>query len=222
MKALFSRVIALCLVGSAVMSSVAIAANDEINTNDPYEMIKQVANKTFDRFKQDRALIDSDLSHLKVIVNEELMPYVDYKYAAYKVMGQYLRDTTPDQRDRFVEAFEGYLVATYAQALTEYTNQAVEFDPATDFKNEKIVEVNVQIIEKGRPPIKVQFKARRLKDNTWKAFDLVAEGVSLLASKQSEISNLIRQQGIEAVISMLNDKTKQKIDRQPEKEAAAA
>ncbi|WP_373284858.1 MlaC/ttg2D family ABC transporter substrate-binding protein [Shewanella inventionis] len=204
------------------MSSVTIAANDEINTNDPYEMIKQVANKTFDRFKQDRALIDSDLSHLKVIVNEELMPYVDYKYAAYKVMGQYLRDTTPDQRDRFVEAFEGYLVATYAQALTEYTNQAVEFDPATDFKNEKIVEVNVQIIEKGRPPIKVQFKARRLKDNTWKAFDLVAEGVSLLASKQSEISNLIRQQGIEAVISMLNDKTKQKIDRQPEKEAAAA
>ncbi|WP_390904130.1 MlaC/ttg2D family ABC transporter substrate-binding protein [Shewanella phaeophyticola] len=199
-----------------------MAANDEINLNDPYEMIKQVANKTFDRFKQDRALIDSDLSHLKVIVNEELMPYVDYKYAAYKVMGQYLRDTTPDQRDRFVEAFEGYLVATYAQALTEYTNQTVEFDPASDFSDEKIVEINVQIIEKGRPPIKIQFKARRLKDDTWKAFDLVAEGVSLLASKQSEISNLIRQQGIEAVISMLNDKTKQKIDRQPIKEAAAA
>jgi phospholipid transport system substrate-binding protein len=86
----------------------------------------------------------------------------------------------------------------------------------------KIVEVNVQIIEKGRPPIKIQFKARRLKDNTWKAFDLVAEGVSLLASKQSEISNLIRQQGIEAVITMLNDKTQQNIDRQPAKEAAAA
>ncbi|GGP77950.1 MlaC/ttg2D family ABC transporter substrate-binding protein [Shewanella ulleungensis] len=222
MKALFSRVITLCLVGSAVISSVAVAANDEINTTNPYEMIKQVANKTFDRFKTDRALIDADLGHLKVIVNEELMPYVDYKYAAYKVMGQYLRDTTPDQRDRFVEAFEGYLVATYAQALTEYTNQAVEFDPASDFSEEKIVEINVQIIEKGRPPIKIQFKARRLKDNSWKAFDLVAEGVSLLASKQSEISNLIRQQGIEAVISMLNDKTKQQIDRQPVKEAAAA
>jgi phospholipid transport system substrate-binding protein len=50
----------------------------------------------------------------------------------------------------------------------------------------------------------------------------VAEGVSLLASKQSEISNLIRQQGIEAVITMLNDKTQQNIDRQPAKEAAAA
>jgi len=222
MKTLFSRVIALCLVGSAVISQGAIAANDEVNTQNPYEMIKQVSNMTFDRFKSDKALIDADLSHLKVIVLEELMPYVDYKYAAYKVMGQYLRDTTVDQRDRFVEAFEGYLVATYAQALTEYTDQKVAFDPPRDFSDEKIVEVNVQIIEQGRPPIKIQFKARRLKDDTWKAFDLVAEGVSLLASKQSEISNLIRQQGIEAVITMLNDKTQQRIDRQPAKDAAAA
>ncbi|MGX9462410.1 MlaC/ttg2D family ABC transporter substrate-binding protein [Shewanella sp. A14] len=219
---LFNRVIALCLVASVVISQGAIAANTEVNTHDPYEMVKQVANMTFDRFKTDKELINSDLSYLKVIVREELMPYVDYKYAAYKVMGQYLRDTTVDQRNRFVEAFEGYLIATYAQALTEYTDQKVAFDPPIDFSDEKIVEVNVQIIEKGRPPIKIQFKARRLKDNTWKAFDLVAEGVSLLASKQSEISNLIRQQGIEAVITMLNDKTQQTIDRQPVKEAAAA
>jgi phospholipid transport system substrate-binding protein len=222
MKTLFSRIITLCLVGSTVISQSAIAANDKVNVQNPYEMIKQVSNMTFDRFKSDKALIDADLSHLKVIVREELMPYVDYKYAAYKVMGQYLSGTTVDQRNRFVEAFEGHLVATYAQALTEYTNQKVAFDPPSDFSDEKIVEVNVQIIEQGRPPIKIQFKARRLKDNTWKAFDLVAEGVSLLASKQSEISNLIRQQGIEAVITMLNDKTQQSIDRQLTKEAAAA
>lgn len=87
MKTFFSRVIALCLVGSAVISQGATAANDEVNTSDPYEMIKQVANMTFDRFKSDKELINADLSHLKVIVREELMPYVDYKYAAYKVMG---------------------------------------------------------------------------------------------------------------------------------------
>ena len=221
MKTFFSHVIALFLIGSAVISQVAVAASDEINIKDPYELIKQASNRMFDRFKQDKAIIDNDLSHLKVIVHEELMPFVDYKYAAYKVMGQYLRDTTVDQRNRFVEAFEGYLVATYAQALTKYTNQTVKFDPPSDFSDEKIVEVNVQIIENGRPPIKIQFKVRRLKNDSWKAFDLVAEGVSLLASKQSEISNLIRQNGIESVITMLNDKTQQKIDRQPEEAKAA-
>ncbi|MFS1437222.1 phospholipid-binding protein MlaC [Shewanella sp. 10N.286.48.A6] len=184
---------------------------DDIDTHDPFKLVQQVSEKTFARFDKDKALIDNDLSYLKVIVREELMPYVDYKYAAYKVMGQYLGDTTPEQRQRFVDAFEGYLVATYAQAFTEYTGQQVQFFPAANFSNEKMIDVRVEIIEDGRPPIKVVFKARRLKDDSWKAFDLVAEGVSLLASKQSEISNLIRQKGVDKVIDMLYERTNQDI-----------
>ncbi|MCH1929438.1 ABC transporter substrate-binding protein [Shewanella sp. A25] len=193
----------------------ALAADTTINTMDPYAMVKSVANKTFDRFHQDKALIDADADYLKVIVREELMPYIDTKYASYKVLGQYLKETTEDQRNHFVTAFEGYLVSTYAQAFTEYTDQKIEFLPGRDFSNEKMVDVNVQIIEAGRPPIKLLFKVRRLKDDSWKAFDLVAEGVSLLSSKQSEISNLIRQQGIDSVIKMLEDRTKDKVTKQP-------
>ncbi|WP_267962095.1 Tgt2/MlaC family protein [Shewanella sp. AS1] len=174
-----------------------------INSQDPYAMVESVANKTFARFHQDIDLIKSNPDHLKRIVSEELMPYIDYKYAAYKVMGSHLRESTPEQREAFAEAFKGYLIATYAQAFTEYTNQAVEFEPAKNFSNEKMVDVNVQIIEQGRPPIKLQFRARRLKDDSWKAFDLVAEGVSLLSSKSAELTNLIRQQGIDHVIGLL-------------------
>ncbi|MCL1066836.1 ABC transporter substrate-binding protein [Shewanella olleyana] len=210
----------LIFVAASIFTFSTVAA-EEIDTHDPFKLVQQVSNKTFDRFDTDKALIDADLGHLKVIVREELMPYVDYKYAAYKVMGQYLRDTTPEQRERFVEAFEGYLVATYAQAFTEYTNQKVQFSPATDFTDEKFVDVNVQIIEDGRPPIKVIFKARRLKDDSWKAFDLVAEGVSLLASKQSEVSNLIRQKGVDSVIEMLKERTDQEINYKQDKENAA-
>ncbi|QIR13518.1 MlaC/ttg2D family ABC transporter substrate-binding protein [Shewanella aestuarii] len=209
MQALSVRIFPVILL---LLSTQIFAA--EVNTKDPYELVKQVSNQVFDRFQQDKSLITQDKNYIEVIVTDELMPYVDYKYTAYKVMGQYLRETNDDQRDRFVEAFKSYLIATYAQTLTEYSDQTLAFDPAVDFRQEKFADVNMQIIENGRPPIKVQFKARRLKDGTWKVFDLVAEGVSLLASKQSEISNLIRQQGIESVITMLNEKAQQKIDNQ--------
>ncbi|MBR9727632.1 phospholipid-binding protein MlaC [Shewanella intestini] len=210
MKSTFTQLLRVTLLAClSVVSSLSFA--QEINLKNPYTMVEQVSKQTFSRFADDQALIEKDLNHLKVIVAEELMPYVDYKYAAYKVMGLYLRESTPEQRKAFVTAFKGYLISTYAQAFTEYTDQTVKFSPALDFAGEKIVEVNVQIVEAGRPPIKIKFKARRLKDDTWKAFDLVAEGISLLASKQSEISNLIRQKGIESVITMLEDKSKQSI-----------
>nr|WP_275659019.1 ABC transporter substrate-binding protein [Shewanella sp. Isolate11] len=193
------------MLGSIAMlfSIGAVAQNIEVNVKDPYEMVKSAANKTFARFHQDIDTIKANPDHLKVIVSEELMPYIDYKYAAYKVMGSYLRESTPEQREKFAEAFKGYLIATYAQAFTEYTNQQVEFSPGSSFADEKMVDVNVQIIEQGRPPIKLQFRVRRLKDDSWKAFDLVAEGVSLLSSKSAELSNLIRQKGIDYVINEL-------------------
>ncbi len=207
MKHLWKKV--LCSI--AILFSVGAVAQEAVNTKDPYEMVKAVADKTFNRFHHDIETIKANPDHLKVIVTDELMPYIDYKYAAYKVMGSYLRDSTPDQRDRFAEAFRDYLIATYAQAFTEYTDQKVEFLPGAPFANEKMIDVHVQVVEKGRPPIKLQFRVRRLKDDTWKAFDLVAEGISLLSSKSAEISNLIRQKGIDEVIKELEAHTGSRI-----------
>ncbi|ABV88919.1 phospholipid-binding protein MlaC [Shewanella pealeana] len=207
---------AMLVIMALLSVSLSVSAHAEVSTDidqtNPFTLVEAVANKTFARFHQDEKLIAENPDHLKIIVTEELMPYVDYKYASYKVLGQYLRDTTKDQRDRFVEAFRGYLISTYAQAFTEYTDQKVQYAKAVDFAGEKFVNVDVQIIEQGRPAIKLQFKARRLKNGNWKAFDLIAEGVSLLSSKQSEITNLVRQQGIESVITMLNERTNQHID----------
>jgi len=188
------------------------SAPTKIDTKNPYSLVKSVAEKTFARFNKDKQLIAKNPDHLKAIVTEELMPYVDYKYASYKVLGQYLRDTTKDERQRFVDAFRGYLISTYAQAFTQYTDQTVKFAPAKDFSNEKIVDVNVEVVETGRPSIKLQFKVRRLKDGSWKVFDLIAEGVSLLSSKRSEITNLVRQKGVEPVIKMLIEHSQAHVD----------
>lgn len=190
------------LMVSLLQSKAAIATGIEvkIDRTDPYKMVEQVAEKTFARFYQDFDTIKAEPDHLKVIVSQELMPYVDVKYAAYKVMGQHLRSTTKEQREQFVEVFKNYLIVTYAQALTEYKDQQVTFLPGKDFTQQKMVDVNVHITEVGHPTVKIQFRVRRLKDDSWKAFDLVAEGVSLLKSKSSEIGNLIHQKGIDAVI----------------------
>ena len=206
---MFNRI---CMYSASLLllalSATAHSEDSAVNTMNPYDMVEAAANNTFARFHQDIDIIKTNPDHLKLIGSDELMPYIDYKYASYKVMGVHLKATTKEQRERFVKAFQGYLVSTYAQAFTEYTDQHVRFAPAKDFSGEKMVDVNVDLIEPGRPAIKLMFKVRRLKDGSWKAFDLVAEGVSLLASKSSEISNLIRQKGIDAVILELERRNK--------------
>lgn len=203
---------------SLVLTAQVVKA--EVNTQDPYAMMETVANQTFERFKADKAKIDADRNYLKVIVEEELMPHVDYRYAGLKAMGRHVRAATKEQRQEFVEAFRAYLVTTYADALGSYTDQTVEFGPARPVGKAKEARVYVKILDPGRPDIDVEFTLRKQKDNSWKAYDLKAEGVSILRSKTEEFDGLIRQQGLDNFIKMLNEKAAQSV--QPKEEKAAA
>ncbi|MBO1273339.1 ABC transporter substrate-binding protein [Shewanella sp.] len=207
---MLKKLIGVVATAFLILPMASQAATKEYK--DPYAMIKEVADQTFARFQQDQDKIKAQPDYLKTVVSEELMPYVDTRYAAYKVLGPYLQETTKEQRDDFVSAFEGYLVATYAQAFTAYTDQKLKFDPESDYSGERMVDVGVQIVDNDRPPIKLDFRARRLKDDTWKVFDMVAEGVSLLNSKQSEVTAMVREKGIDQVIAMLKDKGNIHID----------
>ncbi|MGB0893928.1 MAG: MlaC/ttg2D family ABC transporter substrate-binding protein [Parashewanella sp.] len=196
------------LLPIAMLLNINVALADQIDTSNPYTMVQQVAKKTFARFDNDQAKINADPNYLKLIVEQELLPYVDYKYASYKVLGRNLAKSSKSQRDNFVIAFRDYMISTYASAFTAYTHQKISFSPAKNIGKDRIVTVNVQVLEEGRPPIKIAFKVRRQKNNSWKVIDLVAEGISMLQSKQSEIGSLIQKDGIDSVIKQLNEHAK--------------
>jgi phospholipid transport system substrate-binding protein len=185
-----------------------VQASKTINKDNPYLMIREVAEITFNRFSREQAQIQNNPNILKTIVREELLPYIDYKYAAYKVIGSSnFAQTTEDEREAFVEIFREYLVTQYAQVFTRYKKQDVLFEEPQDFSNQKIVSVSTTIIEPGRDPINISFKVRKnRKTNEWKAFDMVVEGISLLDSKKAEFDSIIRQKGLSYVGNILKEK----------------
>ena len=183
-----------------------------VDKKDPYLMIKTVASTTFKRFANEQQAIQADPNILKDIVREELMPYINYKYSAFKVIGKHLKKTTAQDRKDFVPVFREYLVTSYAQVFTLYENQPIEFARAKSFADKKIVAVDTSVIMTGRDNIDVSFKVRKnRKTNEWKAFDMVAEGVSLLDSKQAELSSIIRQKGLPYVTELLKKKSERNI-----------
>ena len=183
-----------------------------VDKKDPYFMIEQVAGQTFKRFADELQTIKSDPNIIKRIVREELMPYINYQYSAFKVIGKHLKNTTEQERKEFVPVFREYLITSYAQVFTLYDNQVVEFSPAKDFADNKIVAVDTRIIMPDRENIDVSFKVRKnRKTDEWKAFDMIAEGVSLLDSKQAELGGVIRQKGLPHVTELLREKSERDI-----------
>jgi phospholipid transport system substrate-binding protein len=190
-----------------------VAQAQDVDKTKPYEMMAQVSEMTFSRLKAEQSAIQANPNVLKTVVNEELMPYVNVKYAAYKLLGTHLKKTSAEERAEFVIAFREYLVASYAQVLTLYTDQKITLEKAKKIpEGKKIISVRVDILDSARPTVKVDFKLRKnKKTGEWQAFDMVAEGVSLLSTKQSEWNGKIRKEGISSVSKELASLAKQPI-----------
>ena len=200
----------LLFVGFILLISSGLTKAQEVN---PYQMLQDVAMVTFERIKSERQEIEKDPEKLRTVMEEELLPYVDYNFSALKVLGKHFRTVPKDKVPEFIRVFREYLITTYALALAYYNGQEVVFQPMKEVGNEKTITVRAVVKEPGRPDINIAFKLRKnSKTNEWKAYDMVAEGISLLSSKQSEFASILRQEGIQAVIDLMNRKNGQPIN----------
>jgi len=213
---MLKKFLAVVAIGAVALIQSVNAA--EVKLDDPNKMVRQVSEYTFDRIKKDQVLISKNKEHLRVIVEEELMPYIDYKYAALRVLGsevskvRAIKDEAEKAKaikeiQRFIGVFREYLVATYAGVFTQYTDQHVEFGAEQPFKGKDVVVVKTKITEDGKPDIKIDFKVREDRSGEWRAYDMIAEGISLLDAKQSELQGILRQQGIDSVSNLLEQKS---------------
>ena len=206
----FIRGLMLCLLAVPMLAQAAT-----VDQTNPYRMMDTVSAHLFGTLKAEQTKIQANPEQLRMIVKQELLPYINTRYAAYKVLGANLRNTTAEQRDAFTAAFTDYLVASYAQVLTQYTDQKIELEsPKPVPADRSIISVRVDIIDPQRPPIRLDFKLRlNKKTKEWQGFDMVAEGVSMLSTKQSEWSGQLRTKGIDAVTQSLRDLAAKQIGR---------
>ena len=197
-----NKIAFLIFIVSLLFSNI-IKANQKA-----YETVNEAAKTAFARFLEDQDKILEDKKYATKIIKEELMPYVDYKYASFMVIGKSIKKTTKEERNEFSDVFRDNLIATYTQLLGKYTDQTIEFKkPPNDTKN-KIVQIKGVIKSNNKPNVDIIFKMRLGKDGNWRAFDMVAEGVSMLNTKQSELSGLIAKDGISSVIKTLKEQNK--------------
>ncbi|CAH0224405.1 MULTISPECIES: phospholipid-binding protein MlaC [Rahnella] len=201
------------LVIAALLVVMAPLANAAVDKTNPYSVMNEAANKTFTRLKTEQPKIKQDPNYLRQIVREELLPYVQVKYAGALVLGRYYQQATPAQREAYFAAFSEYLQQAYGQALAMYNGQSYTVQPEQSYADKDIIAIRVTITDpNGRPPVRLDFQWRKnSRTGEWQAYDMIAEGVSMISTKQNEWADILRQKGIEGLTARLKQAAAQPI-----------
>ena len=192
----------------AMMASGAQAADTPTapsaasSASGPQEVVENSAKRMLQELDKNRPTYASDPKKLDELVANVLLPNFDTEYAARLVLGQSWRTATPEQRKRFVDAFYHSLLHNYGNALVDFTADRFEILPYRGDSNATTAEVRTEVKRSSGEKVPVNFMLRKV-DGSWKAWDVVIEGISYVKSFRTDFASEIQQKGLDEVIERL-------------------
>jgi phospholipid transport system substrate-binding protein len=170
----------------------------------PHEMIESTAEELLLVVRNRRSELETNPEALYSVVDNILRPNFDIDYAGRLVMGRYWSRSTPDQRERFINALYGSLVRRYARGLLEYREDTVRVLPHGGLikLDEDFVTVKTEVKTTSGTVVPVDYRTRWT-DDSWKVFDVIIEGLSYVTHYRTLMGEDVRQKGMDTVIEEL-------------------
>jgi phospholipid transport system substrate-binding protein len=189
------------LLGLAVAWSAHAAPNPQ---DPPEKLVQEAANQTLQVLKTDGGVKSGDLNRVNQVVNQYIVPYVDFKRTTRLAAGRYWRQATPQQQEALAEAFKGTLVRTYSGALTRVDDGTNIKVTSSNIDGDDAV-VHSTINQSNGQSVSVDYRLGK-EGGAWKIYDLNVEGIWLIQNYRNQFQQQINQNGIDGLIKALNQR----------------
>ena len=167
----------------------------------PDLLVKRVSADVLETIKKDASLRNGDSSKINALVNEKVMPYVDFRRMTSAAVGPAWRQATPDQRQKLQDEFKALLIRTYSGALSQVGEQTITVKPLRMAAGDTDVLVRTQVNGRGEP-VQLDFRLEKQADG-WKIYNLNVLGVWLVETYRGQFAQEINAKGIDGLIETL-------------------
>lgn len=171
----------------------------------PDELVKRTAEDVLAIVKADKDIQAGNQEKIFALAEEKILPNFNFDRVSRLVLGKNWTKATAEQKSAFQTEFRTLLLRTYATALSKYKNQTIDYKPLRLADGATSAAVKTVILQPGGQPIAVDYALEKQADS-WKVYDIVIEGVSLVTNYRSQFAQEIRQNGLDSLIKKLADK----------------
>jgi len=185
----------LCL---ALLAGAATASDPET----PRQVVESMQQGVVDSLARSRAALEADPERFYALVRRDLRPKFDLERAGRAILGGSWKNASEAEHLAFQQAFEDYLITTYALALRHVTRETltVTGEPRAVAESEVMLPVRLVLVD-GQT-IDAELRMRR-SASSWQIWDAGAGGTSLVRLYRGDIGTEAAAHGIGHVVASL-------------------
>jgi phospholipid transport system substrate-binding protein len=202
----FVRVVSSGLLAASFGLTTGVA---QAATEAPDVFIKRLTTELLDIVKADKTILSGDVAKIGVLVDQRVMPHVNFQRMTSSAVGPGWRQATPEQQKRLQDEFKTLLVRTYAGAVSQINNQTIAVKPLRAAPDDVEVIVRTEVHGKG-DPIQLDYRVEKSADapSGWRIYNLNVMGVWLVENYRSQFAQEINAKGVDGLIASLAERNK--------------
>lgn len=183
----------LALAAMLLWASMPASAQTE---EDLRQYVDRNTQQLVAKLNSEKGLYQKDPEAFYASMNEELSDFVDFRRIAARVMGRYARQTTPQQRDDFVEKFKRSLFDSYAQALVSAEDFEIRVKEAViNPQSNDRASVQMEVISASGNRYPVTYSMYKTSEGSWMMENVIVEGVNIGLAFRDRFSQEMEQRG---------------------------
>ena len=191
----------LCLFFFAAFIALPLQADAATGKESVEKQVNKIVEKLKDpAFKEQPR--DAKIAEVRKIINE----IFDYTELSKRTLGRHWKKFNDGQKTEFISLFSALLENVYADRILAYTHEVIEFGKETELRKGQ-VEVESNIITADNKKVPLNYRLI-LKDNQWRVYDVVIEGVSMVKNYRSQFGQILSKQSPEDLLETLRKKAK--------------
>lgn len=169
----------------------------------PDEIVKTTSKRLLGVLKKDGERLSNSHQDMRRLLNEILLPMIDFDAFSKLALGRNWRKASSDQRQRFTQELKSMLIRTYTKYLVDYSSAQVTILPKKGTRRDPRRQiVFTELAQPGKPPLAVNWSFW-LNDGVWKAWNVSVDGLSLVHLFRTDFDREINQTSLDALIKRL-------------------
>jgi len=184
----------------AVTLAVVVAAGREAWAGAPTEQVRVQIERAIKVLEDPELTKESRMAERRVAIRRVANEIFDFTETTRRSLGPHWQPRTPQEREEITRLFADLLERSYIGKIEMYSGEKIHY--AGDTIEGDQATVRTRLVTKQGVEVPVDYRMHRVGDR-WLSYDVVIEGVSLVANYRAQFNKIIQTSGYASLVKKL-------------------
>ena len=155
-------------------------------SSDPSQFISEIVDEAKE------ILVETNSQEFKTTkLSEIALKTVDIKGIGYYTLGNYRKELTDEQKEKYSVLFEKYFLKSFTSRLTDYSDPKIDVLSAEVLNPKYTIVKSLLLATDKKPEVKIEWRVYTKNPDKPLIRDLIIEGLSLARTQKEEFASVI-------------------------------